>query len=172
MLNKGVNEVAYKSSGSASRLFPCKWLLKTFSKRSIRQHLLSTQTLTSKVNDVNMIWSTLFFSRSIVLPQSMENLSLHDAQVSGGPNNVHPSAPPQLPPQVRSLGSPDWPSLQELTAQMFTTAAQLLDLTDSETYPSSSSLAKYMRYILSWMADPWDWAWVFCREVVACFTRW
>ena len=49
----------------------------------------------------------------------MENLSLQDLPPAGGPNHVGPpsggpAGPPQLPPQ------------------MFTTAAQLLDLTDSE----------------------------------------
>lgn len=46
----------------------------------------------------------------------MESLSIQDLPPAGGPNHVAPppGGPPQLPPQ------------------MFTTAAQLLDLTDSE----------------------------------------
>ncbi|KAI4240719.1 MAG: hypothetical protein L6R40_004964 [Gallowayella cf. fulva] len=52
----------------------------------------------------------------------MENLSLQDANAAGGLNHVPPpGAPPQLPPQ------------------MFTTAAQLLDLTDSKIPPRPRS---------------------------------
>lgn len=48
----------------------------------------------------------------------MEILSLHDA------------GPP--PPGQQQLGAP--PPVPQLPPQMFTTAAQLLDLTDSESY--------------------------------------
>lgn len=58
----------------------------------------------------------------------MENLSLHDA----GPQGQ--SGPPpmgQQPPPQQNLGAPP-PPVPQLPPQMFTTAAQLLDLTDSE----------------------------------------
>jgi len=53
----------------------------------------------------------------------MEHLSLQD---SGAPNG--PLAPPQQPPAAVPQGVP------QLPPQMFTTAAQLLDLTDSEAH--------------------------------------
>ncbi|KAL8802504.1 MAG: hypothetical protein Q9223_006624 [Gallowayella weberi] len=50
----------------------------------------------------------------------MESLTIQDASAAGGLNHVPPpGGPPQLPPQ------------------MFTTAAQLLDLTDSKTSPAT-----------------------------------
>lgn len=63
-------------------------------------------------------WSA---ANSVYALSYMENLSLQDQQLGGGPLGPNhaafppPGGPPQLPPQ------------------MFTTAAQLLDLTDSET---------------------------------------
>ena len=59
----------------------------------------------------------------------MENLSLHDAGPQGqpGPQQMGQQQPP--PPQ-QTLGVP--PPVPQLPPQMFTTAAQLLDLTDSE----------------------------------------
>jgi len=51
----------------------------------------------------------------------MENLSLHDAGPQGHPG---------LQSQGQDLGMP--PPVPQLPPQMFTTAAQLLDLTDSE----------------------------------------
>ena len=55
----------------------------------------------------------------------MENLSLHDAGPPGQPG------PQQMgPPQQQTLGMP--PPVPQLPPQMFTTAAQLLALTDSE----------------------------------------
>ena len=56
----------------------------------------------------------------------MENLSLHDAGPPGqpGPQQMGP------PQQQHTLGMP--PPIPQLPPQMFTTAAQLLDLTDSE----------------------------------------
>lgn len=56
----------------------------------------------------------------------MENLSLHDAGPPGqpGPQQMGP------PQQQQTLGMP--PPVPQLPPQMFTTAAQLLDLTDSE----------------------------------------
>lgn len=59
----------------------------------------------------------------------MENLSISDAppQMQGGPGG-----PGGMPPSG-PLGRPPQP--QQLPAQMFTTAAQLLDLTDSEFLP-------------------------------------
>lgn len=59
----------------------------------------------------------------------MENLSISDAppQMQGGPGG-----PGGMPPPG-ALGRPSQP--QQLPAQMFTTAAQLLDLTDSELLP-------------------------------------
>ena len=72
----------------------------------------------------------------------MENLSLQDLPPAGGPNNVQPPpgppGVPQLPPQVSSnvvLHETGCQCVLRL-AQMFTTAAQLLDLTDSEAYLS------------------------------------
>lgn len=62
----------------------------------------------------------------------MENLSLHDAQRSGGPNNAHLSGPPQLPPQ------------------MFTTAAQLLDLTDKKLVLVLRDGRKLIGVLRSW----------------------
>ena len=57
----------------------------------------------------------------------MENLSLND------PPPMHPGINMgAMPPGA--LGRPPQP--QQLPAQMFTTAAQLLDLTDSESCPS------------------------------------
>jgi len=58
----------------------------------------------------------------------MENLSISD------PPPLHSHGPP--PP----LGRPPQP--QQLPAQMFTTAAQLLDLTDSECLISTLPLAQ------------------------------
>lgn len=49
--------------------------------------------------------------------EHMENLSLHDAGPPGGPPSQAGTQPPPVP---------------QLPPQMFTTAAQLLDLTDSE----------------------------------------
>ena len=54
----------------------------------------------------------------------MENLSLHDAGPQGQPG------PQQMGQQQQTLGMP--PPVPQLPPQMFTTAAQLLDLTDSE----------------------------------------
>lgn len=61
----------------------------------------------------------------------MENLSLHDAGPQGqpGPQQMGQQQPPPGPPQ-QTLGMP--PPVPQLPPQMFTTAAQLLDLTDSE----------------------------------------
>lgn len=71
----------------------------------------------------------------------METLSLQDLPPAGGPNHVQPAPPPapasvaQLPPQVTSSPARADDDAETLTAfQMFTTAAQLLDLTDSESY--------------------------------------
>jgi len=55
----------------------------------------------------------------------MENLSLHDAGPQGQPG------PQQMGQQQQTLGMPP-PPVPQLPPQMFTTAAQLLDLTDSE----------------------------------------
>lgn len=54
----------------------------------------------------------------------MENLSIQDPSMHGPPG----AGPGGMPP---SLGRPP-PPPQQLPAQMFTTAAQLLDLTDSK----------------------------------------
>ena len=56
----------------------------------------------------------------------MENLSLQDPAPSGSSGSLGPSAVPPPPP---AGGAP------QLPPQMFTTAAQLLDLTDSENLP-------------------------------------
>lgn len=54
----------------------------------------------------------------------MENLSIRDQPVQGGPGHGPGPGPggPNMPP----------PAVPQLPPQMFTTAAQLLDLTDSE----------------------------------------
>jgi U6 snRNA-associated Sm-like protein LSm1 len=56
----------------------------------------------------------------------MENLSLEDAPPRGGQNQT---------PQAQNAGQPAGmpPMAPQLPPQMFTTAAQLLDLTDSES---------------------------------------
>ena len=63
----------------------------------------------------------------------MENLSLHDAPPPpAGPQQHHPQPPGgPVPPQAlgRAPQQPQQP--QQLPPQMFTTAARLLDLTDS-----------------------------------------
>ncbi|GAM84589.1 hypothetical protein ANO11243_025850 [Dothideomycetidae sp. 11243] len=62
----------------------------------------------------------------------MEHLSIHDRPPSGQAT-PGPSFPPgQMPPQQRGqqMMPPPPPSVPQLPPQMFTTAAQLLDLTD------------------------------------------
>lgn len=65
----------------------------------------------------------------------MEHLHLNDAPPGQGGS---PLPPPQGPPGGPMLGRPP-PPPQQLPAQMFTTAAQLLDLTDSKSAPVSQS---------------------------------
>jgi U6 snRNA-associated Sm-like protein LSm1 len=61
----------------------------------------------------------------------MENLSLHDAGPPGQPGPQQMGQQQQQPQQQQqTLGMP--PPVPQLPPQMFTTAAQLLDLTDSE----------------------------------------
>jgi U6 snRNA-associated Sm-like protein LSm1 len=62
----------------------------------------------------------------------MENLSLHDAGPPGqpGPQQMGQQQQQQPQQQQQTLGMP--PPVPQLPPQMFTTAAQLLDLTDSE----------------------------------------
>ncbi|KAI0124898.1 hypothetical protein BJ170DRAFT_480695 [Xylariales sp. AK1849] len=56
----------------------------------------------------------------------MENLTIHDAPPPGGPQQGGP-------PMSQSSGrAPPPPQTQQLPPQMFTTAAQLLDLTDKK----------------------------------------
>ncbi|KAL2056954.1 hypothetical protein ABVK25_002693 [Lepraria finkii] len=64
----------------------------------------------------------------------MENLSLQDLPPAGGPNHAQPPAggPPQLPPQ------------------MFTTAAQLLDLTDKKLVLVLRDGRKLIGVLRSW----------------------
>jgi hypothetical protein len=63
----------------------------------------------------------------------MENLSLHDAGPSGQPGPQQMGQQQQQ--QQQTLGMP--PPVPQLPPQMFTTAAQLLDLTDSECEDAS-----------------------------------
>ena len=61
----------------------------------------------------------------------MEHLSLQDPSASGRPAGVGASSNNEpVPPQGHELSMP--PPIPRLPPQMFTTAAQLLDLTDSE----------------------------------------
>jgi hypothetical protein len=62
----------------------------------------------------------------------MENLSLHDA---GPPGQPGPQQMGQQQQQQQTLSMP--PPVPQLPPQMFTTAAQLLDLTDSECEDAS-----------------------------------
>ncbi|MCJ1227199.1 SM-like, degradation of cytoplasmic mRNAs and positively regulates transcription initiation [Toensbergia leucococca] len=66
----------------------------------------------------------------------MEHLSLQDSTAAAGPNNVNPpgilQGPPQLPPQ------------------MFTTAAQLLDLTDKKLILVLRDGRKLIGVLRSW----------------------
>lgn len=73
----------------------------------------------------------------------MERFSLHDSLPAQGPSgqNAHvdestPTPPPPPPPPAYQA-RPEPPP--QLPAQMFTTAAQLLDLTDSEVLPYAPS---------------------------------
>lgn len=77
----------------------------------------------------------------------MENLTIQDPphpQMQGGHGGPHqpgggPGGMPPPNPLPGVLGRPP-PGPQQLPAQMFTTAAQLLDLTDSESLlPKSCS---------------------------------
>lgn len=89
-------------------------------------------------SDVAEFPSTLFHNGRYGLKfprrvRFMESLSLHDRPPGGGANHVPVPLPPsagpqQLPPQVSYLPPCKLPVLMN---QMFTTAAQLLDLTDS-----------------------------------------
>ena len=73
----------------------------------------------------------------------MERLSINDH--SGG--HQQGNAPPGFPPQNNSLG-PMSQGPPQLPPQMFTTAAQLLDLTDSmSALPLSFHLRLYGDYI-------------------------
>lgn len=61
----------------------------------------------------------------------MDNLAIQELQSAGGPNHA---APPPGGPRSSPAGKLCIVllALSKLTTQMFTTAAQLLDLTDSE----------------------------------------
>ena len=65
---------------------------------------------------------------------AMENLSISDPPLPGGGG----SAPPPLGAQARPP-----PPQQQLPAQMFTTAAQLLDLTDSKNALVITGLSRW-----------------------------
>jgi U6 snRNA-associated Sm-like protein LSm1 len=60
----------------------------------------------------------------------MENLSIHDPPHPGGPQ---PGVIINVQGQGLPASAPPPPQAQQLPPQMFTTAAQLLDLTDSKT---------------------------------------
>jgi len=64
----------------------------------------------------------------------MENLSPEDSYSGGGSNNVHPPGPPS----------------QTLPPQMFTTAAQLLDLTDKKLLLVLRDGRKLIGVLRSW----------------------
>ncbi|KAL1585034.1 U6 snRNA-associated Sm-like protein LSm1 [Cladosporium halotolerans] len=70
----------------------------------------------------------------------MENLNLHDAGPPG------PPPPGQHPPQ--NLGMP--PPVPQLPPQMFTTAAQLLDLTDKKLMVALRDGRKLIGVLRSW----------------------
>lgn len=89
----------------------------------------------------------------------MEHLHLNDAPPGQGGSPLPP--PPQGPPGGPMLGRPP-PPPQQLPAQMFTTAAQLLDLTDSKPAPASPS-----RRLLSTHTG----ANLVIREAYACLAR-
>ncbi|KAF7537912.1 hypothetical protein G7054_g3306 [Neopestalotiopsis clavispora] len=59
----------------------------------------------------------------------MENLAIHDTPP---PGQGTPQAQGQFPPQALGGRAPPPPQPQQLPPQMFTTAAQLLDLTDKK----------------------------------------
>jgi len=69
----------------------------------------------------------------------MENLSLQDLPPAGGPNHVHP------PP-----GPPGPAGVPQLPPQMFTTAAQLLDLTDKKLLLVLRDGRKLIGVLRSW----------------------
>lgn len=66
----------------------------------------------------------------------MENLSLHDA-------------PPQQPPGMQQMPQQP-PPVPQLPPQMFTTAAQLLDLTDKKLMVSLRDGRKLIGVLRSW----------------------
>ncbi|KAI9869392.1 MAG: SM-like, degradation of cytoplasmic mRNAs and positively regulates transcription initiation [Trichoglossum hirsutum] len=73
----------------------------------------------------------------------MEQLTLHDTPPPPG-QNAHPPPPP--PP----LGPQQLPQLPQLPPQMFTTAAQLLDLTDKKLLVSLRDGRKLIGVLRSW----------------------
>ncbi|WPH04170.1 small nuclear ribonucleoprotein (LSM1), protein [Acrodontium crateriforme] len=73
----------------------------------------------------------------------MENLSLHE----GGPHSgLPPGAQHMMPPQGPSAPPP----VPQLPPQMFTTAAQLLDLTDKKLIVSLRDGRKFIGVLRSW----------------------
>ncbi|EMC94963.1 hypothetical protein BAUCODRAFT_34961 [Baudoinia panamericana UAMH 10762] len=99
----------------------------------------------------------------------MEHLSLHDAG-AGPPPGQHPPGPPHMsqqpqgpmptpPPQMMppgpgqqqmGMGPPGAPVVAQLPPQMFTTAAQLLDLTDKKLMVALRDGRKLIGVLRSW----------------------
>ncbi|OTB04164.1 hypothetical protein M426DRAFT_321013 [Hypoxylon sp. CI-4A] len=75
----------------------------------------------------------------------MENLSLHDPPPQPGGNPMAGS----IPPQALGRGAPP-PQPQQLPPQMFTTAAQLLDLTDKKLLVCLRDGRKLTGILRSW----------------------
>jgi U6 snRNA-associated Sm-like protein LSm1 len=68
----------------------------------------------------------------------MENLTINDPSMHGGPPQGG-----QMPP---ALGRAPPPQPQQLPPQMFTTAAQLLDLTDSMDFVRQKRVTQADQY--------------------------
>ncbi|KAL2116872.1 hypothetical protein VTJ04DRAFT_9040 [Mycothermus thermophilus] len=77
----------------------------------------------------------------------MENLSINDPAPPPGAMPPHPAGPGGIPPV---LGRPPPPQQQQLPAQMFTTAAQLLDLTDKKLMVALRDGRKLVGILRSW----------------------
>ncbi|KAL7623883.1 hypothetical protein AAE478_005439 [Parahypoxylon ruwenzoriense] len=77
----------------------------------------------------------------------MENLSIHDAPQQGAQSQLPGQMPPAL---VRAPPPPAPPQPQQLPPQMFTTAAQLLDLTDKKLLVCLRDGRKLTGILRSW----------------------
>jgi len=82
------------------------------------------------------------FSFPLFTCAPMEPLSLHDPAVGSAPPSQHAAPPPQLP--MMGVGVP------QLPPQMFTTAAQLLDLTDKKLVIALRDGRKLIGVLRSW----------------------